>query len=110
MRRVIKVIILVVMIALLAYGGLCVYANCIATDPSRLEMPTAEEAPYSFLVENTGTLILSDEYEKFGDTGGSCTYILHGYWELIGMEFKYRENDIVLSEQVFGEITVKRRQ
>lgn len=109
MRKIIKVIILVVMIALLAYGGLCVYANCIKTDSSRLEMPSAEEAPFSFLVENTGTLILTDEYEQFGDTAGSRKYILHSYWELVGMEFKYRENDIVLSEQVFGEITVKRR-
>lgn len=109
MRRVIKVIILIVMIGMLAYGGLCVYANCIAKDPTRLEMPTEEEAPYSFLVENTGTLILTDEYEQFGDTAGSRKYILHGYWEMVGMEFQYRESDIILQEQVFGEITVRQR-
>jgi hypothetical protein len=110
MRQIIKVLLIIAMVAGLAYGGLCVYANCTQPVPGQVKIPSAEQAPYAFLVENTGTLVLADKYEQFGDTPGSRSYVLHGYWELVGNEFKRRSNDVVLSEQVFGEITIRRRQ
>lgn len=106
MRRIIVIILLV---GALAYGGMCVYANMAPRGKVDGNMPSTREAPYSLVIKNTATVILAKEYEVFGDTVGSRVYYLHGYWELAGTEFEHREATLVLNEQVFGQIDLKRR-
>lgn len=109
MRRIIRIIIIVVFIGLIAYFGMCVYGNFIEPSLSDIDLPDTSEASYSLLIKNTATVILTNDYEVFGDEVGSRTYRLHGYWELRGNDFKYVASDIVLAEQIFGEIILKRR-
>lgn len=112
LSKIIKGILLIIMLVMLAYAGTCAYVNFIAKPPSAQEvpaMPKVEEAIYYCLIQNTGTVILTNQYEQFGDQAGERSFILHGYWEQAGAEFKFRSNDIILSEKVFGEITIGRR-
>ena len=109
MKKILRIILIVVFIGLIAYFGMCVYGNFIEPSLSDIDLPDTSEAQYSLLVKNTATVILTNDYEVFGEDVGSRTYRLHGYWELIGNDFEYRDSDIVLSEQIFGEIILKRR-
>lgn len=110
MGRLIKIIMLVVLIATLAYLGTCIYGNFFAPGVnSGVDMPDSKDARYSLVVKNTATVILTNDYEIFGDDIGKRIYILHGYWELVGNEFKYYKGDITLPEEVFGEINIKIR-
>jgi len=72
-------------------------------------MPEVEEASHSVYIENTGNLLLTDDYEVIGEETGSRVFILHGFWELTGQSFEYKSGDIALDESIFGEITIKRR-
>ena len=109
MSTIIKVVIIGAMLVAIAYGGLCVYSNCKGPDTGVPDLPSQEKATHSFYIENTGGLLLSSDYEQHGQMVGSRLFILHGFWELRGKEFKYIDNDIPLDERIFGEITVKRR-
>jgi len=109
MKTILRIIAIVVFIGLIAYFGMCVYGNFVEPSLSDIDLPDNNEAQYSLLIKNTATVILTNDYEVFGDEVGSRTYRLHGYWESIGNDFKYRAGDIVLSEQTFGEIILKRR-
>ena len=110
MKRIIKLLMIIVLIGVIAYGGMCVYGNFFGPDavPS-YEVPSKVDASYSLVVKNTATVILTNDYEAFGNEVGSRVFYLYGYWELIGREFKYVEDTLVLSEQTFGEIELKRR-
>ena len=103
-----KWIALIVFLALIAWIGLAVYAF-VNPDTGLPDMPEADEAQYSVQIKNTGGMILTDIYEVHGFQVGDRVYVLHGYWELSGKDFKYRDRDIVLDEGVFGEITIERR-
>ena len=104
----IKWILLVIFIALLAYLGLCVYSIVNpATDLP--DMPEADEAQYSVQIKNTGGMILTNEYETHGYQVGARVYVLHGYWEMSGKDFRFRDRDVVLDEAIFGEIDIRRR-
>jgi len=107
---IIKVIILIAIIVALAWLGLTCYSNFIAKPSTgSSNLPDKDEASYSVYIENTGNLLLTDDYEIHGSKVGSRTFILHGFWELGGQEFVYKGTDIVLNEAIFGEITIKRR-
>lgn len=106
----IKVIILIGLILLIAYGGLCVYSNFIAKPNTGLpDMPKSDEAAYTVTVENTGKLVMTNDYEVIGSVVGKRVFVLHGFWELSGQDFKYKPGDIVIDEAIFGEITLRRR-
>jgi len=109
LSKVIKVIILVVIVVVIGWIGLSVYSCFNRQSVERIDMPDQEEAAYSVYIENTGNLILTSEYEVHGSGPGSRIFILHSYWELRGQKFKFMESDIVLSEAIFGEITIERR-
>jgi len=109
MSTIIKVVILVVMVLAVAYGGLCVYSNCMGPSTEQPDMPDPGKAAHSFYIKNTGGLILANDYEVHGNDVGSRIFILHGFWEMRGNKFKFVEGDIILNEGVFGEITAKRR-
>lgn len=107
---IIKVIILVAVLAFLAWIGLTCYSNLIAKPSTgQVDMPDQEEASYSVYVKNTGNLLLTDDYELHGSEVGSRIFILHSFWELRGQDFELVEADIILDEAIFGEITIKRR-
>ncbi len=110
LSAVIKIIILVTMVLTIAWGGLCVYSNFIAEPDTGLpKMPEAEEAAYGVHIENTGNLILTNDYEVHGDKVGNRVFILNHYWEISGNNFKYRQHVLILEEKVFGKITIRRR-
>ena len=91
--------------------GIFVYANFFVDDEAEgieYKMPDKSEAQYS-LSAGRELLLLTNSYEQFGDKAGERIYVLQGYWELRGNEFVYRSHDIIISEQTYGTITVKRR-
>jgi len=73
------------------------------------KMPDVEKAEYGVHIENTGNLLLTNDYEVHGTEIGSRVFVLHSFWEVSGNSFKYRPGGIVLEEKVFGKITVRRR-
>ena len=106
----IKIIILVVMVLFIAWAGLCVYSNWFSEPDTGLpEMPSAEDAAYGVHIENTGNLLLTNDYEIHGEKEGTRTIILHGFWQISGNNFKFVSSDIILNEAIFGEITIRRR-
>lgn len=107
---IIKVIILVVILGVIAYVGLVVWTcNVGPNNPNQADIPKVDEAAYSVYIENTGNLILTDDYEAIGSEVGKRVFILHGFWEMRGQEFVYKDSELVLDEGIFGKITVKRR-
>ena len=106
---IIKLIILVVIIVFLGWIGLSVYSCASRQNIGQAGIPDQGEASYSVYIENTGNLILTDDYEAHGQVVGARVFILHGFWELRGQKFAFVEGDIVLNEAIFGEITIKRR-
>ena len=110
LSKMIKIIILVVLLGILFLVGTCVYANFIQKpDLGIPELPDAQDAGYSVHIKNTGGLLLTNDIEIFGEEEGSRVYLLHGYWELSGQDFVFRDRDLVLNESIFGKITVRGR-
>lgn len=99
-----KILLFIVMLAGIAYVGVCVKANFVDKNPNEITMPSVEKAKYSLTIENTGQTLFATDYEQHGKV-----YVLHGYWELIGRDFRYRKRDIILDEAVLGKIIVNRR-
>ena len=107
---IIKWIILLVLVAVIGYVGLVVWTcNQGPSNPDQMDIPKIDEAAYSMYIENTGGLIFANDYELIGSKLGSRVFILHGFWEMRGQEFVYKDSELVLDEGIFGEITVKRR-
>jgi len=104
----IKWILIIIFASILIWIGLGVYAF-VNPDTGLPDMPEADEAQYSIQIKNTGGMVLTDDYEVHGYQVGARVYVLHGYWELSGKDFRYRDRDQVLDEAVFGEITIRRR-
>ena len=110
--KAIKVILLLGLVAMLAYAGTCVYGNFIAKpadNPGGITMPASAKAAYALVVKNTGTVILTNKYEQIGQVVGARVFVLHGYWEMVGSEFYYQSRDIILDEAIWGEISLTRR-
>jgi len=107
--KLITIIILVVILLVVGYMGLSVWSSCQGPDTGQPDMPEIEQATHSFYIENTGGLILSSDYEVHGSEVGSRLFILRGFWEMRGKDFKFVEGDVILNESIFGEITMKRR-
>lgn len=110
LSKMIKGIILLILLGLLFMVGTCVYANFIQKpDLGIPELPEPKDAGYSVHIKNTGGLLLTNDIEIFGEDEGSKIYVLHGYWELSGQDFIFRDQDIVLNENIFGKITIRGR-
>lgn len=110
-KNILLVIILIAIVAVLAVVvGPCVYYNFIESpDTGQPGMPDIEDATHSFYIKNSGGLILASDYDIYGTDAGSRVFVLHGFWELRGKDFKFVDGNIVLNEAIFGEITIKRR-
>ncbi len=105
LTRILKVVVLIVLLLFLAYAGMCVYGNIVGSKtPGQVETPKIEDAQYTVNIANTGGVVFTDSYEEFGRV-----YILHGYWELAGQEFRYHKGDLALDTEIFGKITITRR-
>lgn len=109
-KGVIGIVLVLVLIVVIGWVGINVW-SCTMDKPTtgQPDMPEVAEASHSVYIKNTGNLILADNYEVHGVEVGSRVFILHGFWELTGQDFKYKESDIILDESIFGEITIKRR-
>ena len=103
-----KIIAIIVIIAFIGYGAFCCFA-ILNPQTGLPDMPGQGEAQYSVRIKNTGGMLLTDDYELHGDTTGARVYVLHGFWEMSGKDFKFRDRDVILDEAIFGEITIKRR-
>ncbi len=106
MRTVIIIFLVIGGVVLLSYIGLSIFAK---PDNGILELPKIDQASYTVEIKNTGGLYLTSEYDQYGQEAGKRTFILHGYWEVSGKDFKLRNSDIILQEAVFGEIVIRRR-
>jgi hypothetical protein len=105
MGRILKIVMLVGGILALAYMGSCTYANFFnKPDTSTYKMPEIKTAQYDVYVENTGNLLMTNSYDTYGKI-----IVLHGFWELVGREFKYRKTDLTLDQKIYGTITITKR-
>lgn len=104
-----KIIMVIALLAVIAWIGLSVYSCFDRQNVGQSNMPAQKEASHSVYIENTGKLILTSDYEVHGSDVGSRVFILKGFWELRGQEFEFDDAEIVLDEAIFGEITIKRR-
>lgn len=104
LSKLLKILMFVVLLAGIAYVGVCVKANFVDKSPNEIIMPSVEKAKYALTIENTGQTLFATDYEQYGKV-----YVLRGYWELVGRDFRYRQRDIILDEAVLGKITVERR-
>lgn len=110
LSNIIKVLIIIAIVIGLLWSGACIYGNFIAQpDDGMPNMPEKTEATHSVLIRNTGGLLLVTDYEVFGDDVGKRTIVLHGFWEVRGNDFKFVNADIILDENIFGVIIIKRR-
>lgn len=111
LSAIIKVMVIGLMILAIAWGGVCAYSNFFAEEGTGLpKMPEAKDAAYGVHIENTGNLILTNDYEVHGEKEGNRVFIIHGYWEAKGNSYKFAPGDIILDENFFGKITIRRRQ
>jgi len=110
LSNIIKVLIIISIIAGVGYAAVTVY-SCITHEPSTglPDMPDAKDAQYGVHIENTGNLLLTNDYEIHGTEPGSRVIVLHTFWEVSGNKFKYRQTILVLEEKIFGKITIRRR-
>lgn len=108
-----KIIGVIIVIAIVIGGGyiVLVVLQCQGTlNSNQPDIPKADEAAYSVYIENTGNLIMTDDYEVIGNEAGKRVFILHGFWEMRGQDFAHNDGELILDEGIFGEITVKRRK
>ncbi|MBU1027404.1 MAG: hypothetical protein KKA31_06720 [Candidatus Margulisbacteria bacterium] len=111
-KTAIKIIVIIGLVALVAYGGLCGMANCsntaaiVGLQPEDLERPTVQEALYKVLIVNTAKVVYTNDVEQIDGI-----YILHGYYEIIDNDtFIYRELDLRIDPAIFGEIKLTVRK
>ena len=98
----------IIIAVVVVFAGITIWGN-LAPAPGEIKMPDSKEAQYSLTVKNTGTVVLSNAVEVMGEKVGARTYILQGYWELQGSKFVWKSGQLVMSEKVFGEVTMKKR-
>lgn len=105
MRKVIHAGILVIILMIVAYGGLTIYGNVKAINDNPFSVPDVEKAAISIRVKNTGLTLFADDAKKTG----SIIVINSSYWELIGNKYKLRKESLILDEAVFGPIELRER-
>lgn len=102
--RITKLIVLIAIILAIAYLGACVYANWFDKKIQSYEVPPIPEAQYQFIIRNTGNVLFTDNYE----INGSLIKV-NGFWALIDGKFEYRDKELILDKEVFGEIIIRSR-
>jgi len=109
LSKIIKGFIVIMIFMFLVSCGAWCWHTFVPEDDGLPDMPKAGEATHSFLIKNTGGLVLSSDFEIFGEEVGKRTIALNGFWEVRGNDFKFIDANIILDENNFGEIIIKRR-
>jgi hypothetical protein len=105
-RKLIKVILLIGLIASLAYAGACIYANVkMVNNQNAITLPKLEEAQYEVVVANTGRLIYSNDVTRTGSF-----VIINKYWDYQGKSFVFRKDTLRLDENIYGKVTINLRR
>ncbi len=111
--RAAKIIAGLMIVALVAYAGACVYGNWIAKPKGTVSFPSVEKAPYMLMVINTGTIIFSSDVDQIGpEIPGQRIYLLpNGYWEITkGNKYRYvKYKGFRMDEEIWGKIELTRR-
>lgn len=110
MRRVFKIGAVIALICVVAYVGSCAYINFINptnTNAKGDSLPNLKEAPYQVTIQNTHSVYFTPAYDRYGRNNE--VVILHGYWEMVGKEYVYRNIEKPLDESKFGPIEVRIR-
>ena len=71
--------------------------------------PTINQVKYSFYVKRVDATLLSNAYSKV-EQADSTLYILHGYYEFRGSQWRYDANNKPLDTRVVGEIVLTDRR
>ena len=108
LNALIKVIIIIILLLGLAYGGITIIscANYGKVD-GEIKMPSERRASHTIYFENTGGMILADDFIE-DQAAGVIT--VNGYWEISGDRYVYKDNNITIDEAIFGPVTVKPRK
>lgn len=101
--RFFQTIVVIVVIVGAIYIGMTVFANCRPLEAER-GRPAVSRAQYEVVIRNTGNVFYTDEYF---DVDGIIT--LKGYWEKVGDDFKYRDNELNLDRDIFGTVIIFER-
>ena len=109
-KYILVIVLAVVVLGLIVYGGMTIY-SCAADRPTVgiPDMPEFNEASHSLFIENTGNLLLLDDYEIMGNEVGQRVFTLYGFWEMKKGDFAYNDGELILDERIFGPITFKKR-
>lgn len=110
-KGILGIVLVIVLVVVIGWVGLNIW-SCVMDKPTtgQAEMPEVKEASHSVYIENTGNLLLTSDYEVLGGEAGRRVFILHGFWEMRGQEFVYKDSELILDEGIFGIITIKRRE
>lgn len=92
------------MIGVIAYFGICAYANFTSNGRESTVLPEIDKAQYAVHIVNTGNLLFTNSYD---DNGG--IYVLHGFWESKGDKWQYSNTQLTLDSKIFGKIIIRRR-
>lgn len=108
MKRILQVVFIGLGILALAYLGACAYANFIKKDNSgEIKTPTYQNARYIVTIRNTNNTLFTNSYNQYGTN--KEVIILHGYYELVGTKYVFKEVDFVLDMSVFGQVDIRLR-
>lgn len=102
--KIFRIAVIGVIIIGLIYTGTCVYANFLQSEPGDYKLPKISQAQYEVTIVNTNNILYTDEYVVDG-----TKLVLRGYWELTGNKYQVKSRDIVLDQDIFGTIKIKRR-
>lgn len=111
MKLILKVIIIVILIAIVGYIGICVKANILDKRTAGAPpLPKMNDAQYTVLIENTRQFYLTSQFDQYGQEVGKRVFVLHGFWQVSGNKYVYVSGDSPpLDEAVFGKMTITRR-
>ncbi len=99
---------ILVMLIVIALFGTCIWVNIThggnQVGTENPAPPDISKAQYTVYVENTGTLLYTNNVDEKGNI-----LVLTGFWELKGQTWTYNKGAIILDKAIFGVITVGRR-
>lgn len=111
MKFILRLLAIAALIGILFIVGVQVY-SCVAGDnkiDNGPKLPEIESAKYTVYIENTGRLLITNDYDQFGTDKGSRVYVLNNYWELQGNKYVFKSGILTLDEGIFGTVTIKPR-
>jgi hypothetical protein len=100
-----KLILILVVVFIVAGIGITIYANVFTfSGPDSTGgniVPKQQDAIYQVVITNTQKVYFTNLYNLTGKV-----YILHGYYELVGKAYVFRNRDLILDQTIYGPISV----